>query len=83
MAYEEWVTTQVGPRVVGGRYDHGEAAGAYEVLAIDRGPRTSWPTWQITVRYDRNGQDTTHCAGWNPARDRVLVRPANSSGEQA
>lgn len=83
MTYEEWVTLQVGPRVVGGRYDHGDAARAYEVLAVDRGPRKSWPTWQIRVRYDGDRQDTTHCTGWNPARDRVLVRPADSGSEQA
>ena len=75
MTYEEWVTLQVGPRAVGGRYDHGDPAGAYEVLAIDRGPRPSWPTWQITVRYDRDGREATHCTGWDSARDRVLVRP--------
>lgn len=40
-------------------------------------------THAYPVRYDRDGQDTAHCAGWNPARDRVLVRPADSAGEQA
>ncbi|MDG5807943.1 hypothetical protein P9869_35910 [Streptomyces ossamyceticus] len=75
MTYAEWINTQVGPRVVGARYDHGDDASAYEVLAIDRGPRRTWPTWQITVRYDRDGQDTTHCTGWNPAKDRVTDGP--------
>ncbi|MGW7788038.1 hypothetical protein [Streptomyces tricolor] len=53
--------------------------GAYEVLAIDRGPRQEWPVWQITVRYDRDGQETTHCSGWNPARDRVLTIPQTAT----
>ncbi|MDN3262901.1 hypothetical protein QWJ26_24455 [Streptomyces sp. CSDS2] len=70
MTYEEWVTLQIGPRVVGGRYDHGDDTSAYEVLHIDRGPRTSWPTWQITVR-GRDGVERTHCSGWDPRRDRV------------
>jgi predicted kinase len=74
MSWEEWIAMQVGPRVVGGRYDHGDPAGAYEVLAIDRGPRPlgTWPVWEMTVRYDRDRQDTTHCSGWNAARGRVL-----------
>jgi hypothetical protein len=87
MSWEEWIAMQVGPRTVGGRYDHGDAAGAYEVLAIDRGPRPlgTWPVWEMTVRYDRDGQDTTHCSGWNPARDRVLSPglPADSGRKDA
>ncbi|MCB5912408.1 hypothetical protein [Streptomyces pinistramenti] len=75
MTYPEWINTQVGPRVVGGRYDHGDSASAYEVLAIDRGPRPTWPVWQITARYDRDGQDTTHCSGWDAGKDRTLSTP--------
>lgn len=72
MTHEEWINTQVGPRLVGGRYDHGDDATAYEVLDIDRGPRASWPTWQITV-CGRDGRERTHCTGWDPRRDRVRV----------
>ncbi|MFD7867599.1 hypothetical protein [Streptomyces sp. NPDC059783] len=72
MTYEEWIGTQIGPRVVGGRYDHGDDASAYDVLAIDPGPRPlgTWPVWQITVRR-ADGQEHTHCSGWDPRRDRV------------
>lgn len=72
MTYEEWIATQIGPRVVGGRYDHGDDATAYDVLAIDPGPRPlgTWPIWQITVR-GTDGQERTHCSGWDPCRDRV------------
>ncbi|MFI9031108.1 hypothetical protein [Streptomyces sp. NPDC053560] len=74
MTYEEFIALQVGPRRVGGRYDHGYPASAYEVLAVERGPRAQWPTWQITVRDDR-GQVREHCSGWNAGRDRVIAQP--------
>lgn len=79
MTYEEWINTQVGPRVVGGRYDHGDAASAYEVLAIERGPRPlgSWPVWQMTVRYDVGGRETAHCTGWDAAKDRTRTLPTS------
>lgn len=76
MSWEEFVGLQVGPRAVGGRYDHGDDDSAYEVLAIDRGPRTQWPSWQITVRYQHDGRETTHCTGWDPARDRTVAQPS-------
>ncbi|MGW3200100.1 hypothetical protein ACWDBD_37150 [Streptomyces sp. NPDC001118] len=72
MTYEEWVNAEIGPRVVGGRYDHGFDASAYEVIEIDRGPRTSGPTWQMTVR-GRDGVERTHCTRWDARRDRVRV----------
>lgn len=80
MTWEEFVALQVGPRRVGGRYDHGDAGSEYEVLAIDHGPRTSWPSWQITVR-GADGQVREHCTGWNPDRDRIVAQPpATSTG---
>ncbi|WP_326680986.1 hypothetical protein [Streptomyces sp. NBC_01237] len=63
----EFVALQVGPRRVGGRYDHGDTDSEYEVLAIDRGPRLDWQSWQITVRGE-DGQVRDHCTGWDPAR---------------
>lgn len=73
MTYEEWITTQIGPRVVGGRYRSGYGGTAYEVLAIERGPRRlgTWPVWDITVRYD-DGRQTTHCTSWDASRDTLL-----------
>lgn len=70
MTYEEWISTQIGPRVVGGRYDHGDDASAYDVVDIDHGPRTEWPVWQITVR-GTDGRERTHCSGWDARRDRI------------
>ncbi|MEU1312628.1 NUDIX domain-containing protein [Streptomyces cinnamoneus] len=77
MTYEEWIATQVGPRVVGGRYSHGDAASTYEVLAIERGPRPLgvWPVWDITVRFEQDGRETTHCTGWDARRDTVVAQP--------
>ncbi|MFJ9034867.1 hypothetical protein ACIRQP_41955 [Streptomyces sp. NPDC102274] len=67
---------QIGPYVVGGRHGHADTAGAYEVLAIDRGPRTEWPVWQMIVRYDRDRK------GLNRPRHRtghqVTYRPLRS-----
>ncbi|MGN9845888.1 hypothetical protein ACTMTI_47995 [Nonomuraea sp. H19] len=68
--YERWVAEQIGPRKVGGRYDHGYEDSAYEVLAIERGPRDSWPVWRIKVR-DQAGEHW-HRTGWDPRRDRVV-----------
>ncbi|MFI7352131.1 hypothetical protein ACIBSR_38495 [Streptomyces sp. NPDC049936] len=73
MTWEEHTALQVGPRRVGGRYDHGYADSEYEVLAIDRGPRESWPSWQITVR-GKDGEVREHCTGWDPRRDRVVAQ---------
>ncbi|MFF4607810.1 hypothetical protein ACFY12_34355 [Streptomyces sp. NPDC001339] len=73
MTWQEFVALQVGPRRVGGRYDHGEHGSEYEVLAIDRGPRTGWPSWQITVR-GRDGEVREHCTGWDSRRDRVVAQ---------
>lgn len=77
MTYEEWIATQIGPRLVGGRYSHGDAASTYEVLAIEPGPRPlgTWPVWDITVRYDQDGRETTHCTGWDARRDTVVAQP--------
>ncbi|MGI5484987.1 hypothetical protein [Streptomyces lavendofoliae] len=46
----------------------------YEVLAIERGPRPlgTWPVWDMTVRYEQDGREATHCRGWDAAKDRVL-----------
>ncbi|MDX3763087.1 hypothetical protein ACFY1B_40185 [Streptomyces mirabilis] len=55
----------MGPRRIGGRYDHGYADSEYEVLAIDRGPREGWPSWQVSVR-GRDGEVREHCTGWDP-----------------
>ncbi|MFI5987128.1 hypothetical protein ACIBEA_40465 [Streptomyces sp. NPDC051555] len=73
MTYEEFIGLQVGPRRIGGWYDHGDATSEYEVLAIDRGPREQWPTWQITVR-GKDGQAREHCTGWDPRRDRIVAQ---------
>lgn len=70
---EEWVSLQIGPRRVGGRYDHGHPDSEYEVLNVDRGPRATWPTWQITVRFT-DGRVRTHCTGWDPKRDRIVAQ---------
>ncbi|MER5312330.1 hypothetical protein ABT034_31640 [Streptomyces sp. NPDC002773] len=73
MTWEEHTALQVGPRRVGGRYDHGYSGSEYEVLAIDRGPRESWPSWQITVR-GADGQVREHCTGWDSRRDRIVAQ---------
>lgn len=79
MTWEEWINTEIGPRVVGGHYDHGDDASAYEVLAIERGPRPTWPIWQITVR-SASGRVHTHCSRWNSRRDRERgTEPSSAS----
>ncbi|MFJ2406631.1 hypothetical protein ACIOUE_35630 [Streptomyces xanthochromogenes] len=81
MTWQEFIALQVGPRRVGGRYDHGYPDSGYEVLAIDRGPRTGWPSWQITVR-GRDGEVREHCTSWDPGRDRVVAQaPVGGPGE--
>lgn len=70
-----WIATAIGPRRVGGRYSNGYWDSAYTVLAIDAGPRASWPDWEITVQYDDLETPTTHCTAWDPRRDRVLAEP--------
>ncbi|THA65403.1 NUDIX hydrolase [Streptomyces sp. A0642] len=84
MTWEEWIATQIGPRVVGGRYNHGHAGSTYEVLAIERGPRPlgTWPVWDISVRYDEDGRERTHCTGWDARRDTVVTQPP-ADGEDA
>ncbi|MET9206788.1 NUDIX hydrolase [Streptomyces bacillaris] len=84
MTWEEWIATQIGPRVVGGRYTHGDAASTYEVLAIERGPRPlgTWPVWDITVRFDRDGREKTHCTGWDARRDTVVAQPPAVDGDE-
>jgi hypothetical protein len=71
----KWVAQAIGPRRVGGRYSNGYWKSAYTVLAIDAGPRESWPDWEITVQYDDLETPTTHCTAWDPQRDRVLAEP--------
>ncbi|MGW6606040.1 RapZ C-terminal domain-containing protein [Streptomyces sp. NPDC055036] len=74
MTYAEFVAARcVGPRRVGGRYDHGYADSEYEVLAIDRGPREGWPSWQITVR-GKDGRVREHCTSWDSGRDRIVAQ---------
>ncbi|MEU7855222.1 hypothetical protein [Nonomuraea sp. NPDC049141] len=68
--YERWVDEQIGPRQVGGRYDHGYEDSTYDVLAIERGPRDTWPIWRIQVR-DQAGE-RWHCTAWDPRWDRVV-----------
>ncbi|WP_052231178.1 zinc ribbon domain-containing protein [Streptomyces sp. M10] len=75
MTWEEWIGLQIGPRTVGGGYDHGDDASTYEVLEIEPGPRPTWPVWQMTVRYDRDGRTATHCTGWSADRDRIRNHP--------
>ncbi|MFI7131558.1 hypothetical protein ACIBQ1_38190 [Nonomuraea sp. NPDC050153] len=72
--YERWVDEQIGPRQVGQRYDHGYEDSTYEVLAIERGPRATWPVWRIKVR-DQAGE-RWHCTGWDPRWDRVVATTA-------
>jgi hypothetical protein len=72
--YRRWVACQIGPRQVGGIYRNGYSSDVYEVLAIEPGPRDTWPTWRIFVR--TLGTDTVrqHCTGWED-RDQVLAEP--------
>ncbi|WP_330335820.1 hypothetical protein OHS33_39495 (plasmid) [Streptomyces sp. NBC_00536] len=76
MTHAEFVNLQVGPRVVGGRYRLVAGGEEYEVIEIDRGPRATWPSWQITVRWATDGRETTHCTGWDDRRDSVASGPA-------
>ncbi|MER5728930.1 hypothetical protein ABT084_11425 [Streptomyces sp. NPDC002138] len=80
MTYPEWINIQVGPRRTGGHYDHGTADTAYEVLAIDRGPRTDWSTWQITARYT-DGRTLTHTTAWDPRKDRIITHPTTPADQ--
>lgn len=75
LSYEEWVELQVGPRKVGGRYGIGAHGSEYEVLAIERGPRTGWATWEITVRWVEDSRIGSHCTGWDAERDRIVAEP--------
>ncbi|MGW4806394.1 hypothetical protein [Kitasatospora sp. NPDC004272] len=74
--YRRWVAREIGPRRVGGLYRTGPFDPVYEVLAIDPGPRTEWPTWQITVRTLGETRIRTHCTAWE---GEVVAEP----GEQA
>ncbi|MFB7454037.1 hypothetical protein [Streptomyces sp. NPDC056194] len=78
MTHEEFVNLQVGSRRVGGRYRVGANGEEYEVVEIDRGPRGTWPSWQITVRWQSDGRETTHCTGWDDRRDSIVSFPAAS-----
>ncbi|MEE1821233.1 hypothetical protein PUR61_03320 [Streptomyces sp. BE20] len=74
--YRRWVARQIGPRRVGGLYRATRFDPVYEVLAVDPGPRTEWPIWQITVRTLGESRIRTHCAAWE---GEVVAEP----GEQA
>ncbi|GLW73694.1 hypothetical protein Kpho02_59920 [Kitasatospora phosalacinea] len=75
-SYRRWVARQIGPRRVGGLYRTTEHDPVYEVLAIEAGPRTEWPTWQITVRTLGETRIRMHNAAWE---GEVAAEP----GEQA
>ncbi|WP_042404692.1 hypothetical protein [Streptacidiphilus carbonis] len=73
-SYRRWLAREIGPRRVGGVY-RSYTGTVYEVLELDRGPRTVWPlTWQITVRTLGSTQIRRHCTPWDE-RDQVLVEP--------
>ncbi|MET9568550.1 lamin tail domain-containing protein [Streptomyces virginiae] len=72
MTFEEFVNLQVGPRVVGGRYQVGVGGEEYEVVEIDRGPRATWPSWQITVRWQSDGRVLTDSPGRDDRSNRSL-----------
>lgn len=78
MTFEEFVNLQVGPRVVGGRYQLGAGGEEYEVVEIDRGPRATWPSWQITLRWLSDGRVLTDCTGWDDRRDTVVSQPTTA-----
>lgn len=69
----EFFKNAIGPRKVGGRYYNGYWGEEYTVLNIETN-RTSWPLWQITVRWE-DGSKTSHCTAWDPDRDRVVSAP--------
>ncbi|MGI5484984.1 hypothetical protein [Streptomyces lavendofoliae] len=75
MTYKEWIATQIGPRVVGGRYWVGAKGTEYEILAIEPGPRAGWPSWQISVRWLEDNSVTSHWTGWDSCRDTVVSQP--------
>jgi hypothetical protein len=77
LSYEMWVARQIGPRKVGGRYRSHYGDAVYEVLAIEPGPRSTWPTWQITVRGE-GGQIRSHCTAWDE-RDQVVTEPGQAA----
>lgn len=70
--------TGVGPRVAGGRYLNGYWDEEYTVVAVHTDPDDVTAVlgvpapWAITVRYDGDHQNRTHCTAWDPARDRAL-----------
>lgn len=66
----------IGPRRVGGEYYCDYWNQTYKVLEI-RIDSAGW-AWSITVRWS-DGQQTTHCTGWDWKRDKVL--PLADAGE--
>ncbi|MFF2630865.1 hypothetical protein ACFVUN_34520 [Kitasatospora griseola] len=78
VSYRRWVARQIGPRRVGGIYRSGYSGAVYEVVAVDPGPRTEWPTWQITTRILGATTTVRHCTAWE-GRDRVLAEPGESA----
>jgi hypothetical protein len=63
---------QIGPRKVGGRYYNGYSDEEYTVLELETN-RTTWPLWQITVRWKDTGRVTSHCTDWDPDKDKVMT----------
>ncbi|WP_329521118.1 hypothetical protein [Spirillospora sp. NBC_01491] len=61
---------EIGPRKVGGRYYNGYWGQEYEVLDIET-DRSSWPVWQVTIRW-ADGREAAHCTAWDTQRDRVV-----------
>lgn len=62
---------EIGPRKVGGRYYNGQWGEEYTVLEIETN-RTTWPLWQITIRWKNSGEVASHCTSWDPEKDKVL-----------
>lgn len=62
---------EIGPRKVGGRYYCAQWDQNYTVLEIETN-RTTWPTWQVTIRWDDTSEVVSHCTTWDANRDRVI-----------
>ncbi|WP_404870971.1 hypothetical protein ACI1MP_37605 (plasmid) [Kitasatospora griseola] len=78
VSYRRWVACQIGPRRVGGIYRSGYSGAVYEVVAVDPGPRTEWPIWQITTRILGATIAVRHCTAWED-RDQVLAEPGEAA----
>lgn len=69
------IDSEIGPRVVGGRYKSACTNREYEVLAITRSPELSCG-WSITVQHEDRSWPTTHATAWNSA-DTIVQSPAS------